>query len=313
MDRVGLFGIALAAALALGCKTEPPATAKPTAEASATSTSASGGAPAIGGARPVRFVHAPKGARAPMPLVLVLHGYGGDGRDGDGYFELGAMAEREGLVVLAPDGTRDATGHRFWNAVDGCCDFEKRGVDDVAYLTGLVDEAAKAFPVDPKRVYAVGLSNGGAMAMRLACDASERFAAVVSVAGPFYTEADRCRPREPVAVRHVHGTSDSVVPYAGGPPPPGLHPSARAARFPHAEEITRGFASRNGCAAPPVTDAPIDFDAAVPGEETIVTRYGQCRGGADVEHWKLRGSDHVPSPKRFGATTLAFLRAHAKP
>lgn len=307
VQRAGIVALALVALVAVvgaGCKTEPPP-APSAREVSATSARPSD-AP-----RPVRFVHAPAAPAGPLPLVLVLHGYGGDARDADAYFELGAMAEREGLVVVVPDGTLDSTGSRFWNAVDGCCDFEGRGVDDVAYLVGLVDDAAKRHPVDPKRVYAVGLSNGGAMAMRLACDASERFAAVLSVAGPFFADPERCKPKVPVAVRHVHGTSDRIVPFAGGFPPPGLHPRARV-RFPGAEDVAAAWARRNGCGKPAPAAPAFDFDGAVAGPETTATRWESCASGADVELWRMEGSAHVPRPIRFGETTLAFLRAHAR-
>lgn len=303
VKRAGVALLAPLAILAAACRTEPPPAPAPREAASASARPPS--------ERPVRFVHAPKAPAGPTPLVLVLHGYGGDARDADGYFELGAMAEREGLVVVVPDGTIDSTGSRFWNAVDGCCDFEKRGVDDVAYLVGLVDDAAKRFPIDPARVYAVGLSNGGAMAMRLACDASERFAAVVSVAGPFYADPERCKPAVPVAVRHVHGTSDRIVPFAGGLPPPGLHPNARV-RFPGAEDVTAAWARRNGCGKPAPAGPAFDFDAAVAGAETTATRWEGCARGADVELWRMEGSAHVPRPLRFGETTLTFLRAHAR-
>ena len=147
----------------------------------------------------------------------MLHGYGASGLFQNLYLRLGDIADEEGFFIAAPDGTLDATQKRFWNATDLCCDFEKTGVDDVRYLTGLVSEIRAAYAIDPKRIYIVGHSNGGAMAYRLACDASEQFAAIVSLAGPFFEDVKRCAPSSPVAVQHMHGTADEVVPYDGGP------------------------------------------------------------------------------------------------
>ncbi len=278
----------------------PTASVATTADAAATSL----------GDRPLRVAIAST-RKEPAPLVLVLHGYGGDGRDVLAWSGLAPLAEPGGFHVLAPDGTVDSTGRRFWNAVDGCCNFEGRAVDDVAYLLGLVDAFAKEHPVDLRRVYAVGLSNGGAMALRLACDASDRVAAVVSFAGTFFRDAARCTPKVPVSIRHLHGTADRVVPYAGGSIVHGIHPLAKGT-LPSAERIVDAWARLHGCTT--VEQAPpIDLDPSLEGAETTVLRRGGCAGGSVVELLTVQGGVHVPRlGPAFPASTWAFLSEHAR-
>src|SRR5581483_722726 len=115
------------------------------------------------------------------------------------------------LLYAFPDGTFDRHGDRFWNATDACCDFDETGVDDVAYFRAIVDDVASRYTIDPRRVYAAGASNGGYMAHRVACDAADRVAAVVSVDGANWKDPARCRPSEPVAVLEVHADTDEVV------------------------------------------------------------------------------------------------------
>lgn len=271
--------------------------------------------PTFGGARPLEVFRVPAGydRSKPAPLVLVLHGYGASGLLQNLYFHLADIADEEGFFIAAPDGTTDGTQKKFWNATDVCCDFAKTGVDDVGYLTGLVAEIRAAYAIDPKRIYVVGHSNGGAMAYRLACDASDQFAAIVSLAGPFFEDVKRCAPSGPVAVQHMHGTADETVPYDGGVLA-SVSPGA-GVKEPSAPSIVSTWAALNHCTAPAVEDPPIDLDGNIVGAETKVTRYGSCAAGSDVVLWTMQGSPHIPgnlvadAPRRI----YSFLKAHPKP
>lgn len=269
----------------------------------------------FGGARPVSLFHVPAGydASKPAPLVLLLHGYGASGRLQEAYFRLLDVADTEGFFLVSPDGTLDSTQHRFWNAVDACCDFEGKGVDDVAYLTGLVAEIEKKYAIDPKRRFLVGHSNGGAMAYRLACDAADRFAAVVSLAGPFYFDPAKCRPTVPIAVLGIHGTADTTVPYDGGVLAT-AHPGADGT-LPSAVDTAKDWAAYDKCAATPATEAAMDLDGNIKGSETRVTHFTPCAAGGDVVLWSLDGSGHVPGNlvKGFPSLIYGFLKAHPKP
>jgi len=271
----------------------------------------------LGGARPVVATHVGKGLdpSKPAPLVLVLHGYGGTGGEQLGYFGLRAVADEAGFVIVAPDGTLDATGRRFWNATDTCCDFEEKNVDDVGYLVGLVEEVKKRRAIDPRRVYVVGLSNGGSMAMRLACDASTTFAAAISQAGLFFSDPARCAPKEPVSFRHLHGTADKLVPYEGGLLGGTIHPKAKPRTILSAKALVAAFAKADGCQAPLVElPAKIDLDVTQPGAETTVARHEGCAKGSAVELWTIAGAGHVPMGLgALGRVVWDFFAAHPKP
>ena len=129
---------------------------------------------------------------------------------------MNALADREGFIVVYPQGTGWLGVHRSWNA-GACCGYAmNRQIDDVAFIRALVDELLRAYPVDAQRIYVTGISNGGMMAYRLGCELSDRLAAIAPVAGALNTA---CTPTRPVSVIIFHGTADPYVPYAGGQGP----------------------------------------------------------------------------------------------
>lgn len=258
----------------------------------------------IGGTRPVRAFR-PAKQQGPAAIILVLHGYGGEGPSQLDWFGVGSL---DAAHVVAPDGTLDGTGHRFWNANDTCCDFEAHRVDDVKYLLSLVDDVAANHAVDRARVYAVGLSNGGAMALRLACDAADKIAAVVSIAAPMPQNVT-CTPSRPVAFRQLHGTADPLVKFNGGARVK-VHPNAQGLLAP-VPAVADVLAKANGCGTF-AEERTLDIDRSVPGAETSVLRATDCKPGGETELWVMRGSTHVP-PKFasvFVEETWKFLSSH---
>ncbi|GAC1633149.1 MAG: hypothetical protein NVS9B10_28250 [Nevskia sp.] len=180
----------------------------------------------IGGRTRTYSLHVPSsvaGRRDPLALVVALHGGGGNGDANEQQTGFNALADREGFIVVHPDGTGPARlllnafgkGRLYtWNA-GSCCGYAvEHGIDDVAYLRALVKTLQQRYPIDPRRIYATGLSNGGMMSYRLACEASDVFAAIGVVSGA-QTSAG-CQPAQPVSVIHFHGTADQNVPLAGG-------------------------------------------------------------------------------------------------
>jgi polyhydroxybutyrate depolymerase len=147
----------------------------------------------------------------PLPLLIVLHGLGSSGAGVRRYYHTDALADELGMLIAYPEGSV-AAGDDHW--------FEptKRSWNepDVAYLDALIDDLRAKQAIDPKRVYVAGLSNGGYMAYRYACERAERVAAIVVRSGVMRTDTSRCKPSEPVAVLHVHGTADRLLPYEGG-------------------------------------------------------------------------------------------------
>jgi polyhydroxybutyrate depolymerase len=267
-----------------------------------------------GGDRPLQLFRVPStyDKSKPAPLVMVLHGYGAGGIVQAAYFMLADIADEMGFFLIAPDGTIDSQGHRFWNATDTCCDLEGKHPDDVGYLMGLLKDISADYAIDPKRVYLVGHSNGGSMAFRLACDRADAFAAMVSLAGPFFSDPALCKPSAPVGVLHMQGTMDTDVPYDGGTIP---EPDGGTLVFPNAGAVVATWAHLDGCAATADTSAPpIDLEMSIPGAETTITQYPACQANGAAELWTIAGAPHIPGnfAKDFPRRIWTFLDAHAK-
>ncbi len=244
----------------------------------------------------------------PTPLVVLLHGYTATGATQDAYFHLSELAQQRTFLLALPDGTGPA-GRNFWNATDACCAFGQT-VDDVAYVTALIDDLKARYSVDPKRVFLVGHSNGGFMSHRMACDRSELIAGIVSLAGAVWADSARCNPTSPVNVLQVHGTLDSVIQYAGGSAVTGQPP------YPGAETTVSSWASKNRCTGSRLTSIGGDLDLVtdLPFSETQRESFTGCPDGAAAELWRIRGGSHVPSFNQEWANTLyTWLMAHPKP
>jgi len=241
----------------------------------------------LGGDRPSDWTVPPGYDGSPTPLILLVHGYGASGGAQSLYLGMERLARTRGFILITPDGTRDASDRLFWNATDACCDFGGVGVDDVAYLTGLVEEASSLVNVDPERVYAFGHSNGGFMSYRLACDSSETFTAIASLAGATYLDDARCTPAEPTSVLQIHGTEDDTIQYAG------------AEFFPSAQESVEVHAARASCSGTEDGDT-LDLVSSVDGEETTTTTWTGCDDGYAYELWTIEGGAHLPVFNREG-------------
>ncbi len=160
----------------------------------------------------------PPGARVgrPLPLVLALHGGGGNATLAESFFGLNPLAKKENFFVAYPEGSGRAVFGKVlgtWNAGSCCGPAHEKNVDDVGFLDRLIDEIARRFPVDRRRIYVTGMSNGAMMAYRLACALSEKIAAIAPVgAVGGFTD---CQPTRPVPTLHIHGLRDPCAPYAG--------------------------------------------------------------------------------------------------
>jgi polyhydroxybutyrate depolymerase len=252
-------------------------------------------------------LHVPPGSdgRQPLPLVVLLHGYGANGHLQDLFFPLRRHVEERGWLYAVPHGTVDRAGRRFWNATDACCNTWDVPVDDVAFLRAVVEDVARVHPVAPGRVFLVGHSNGGFMGLRMACDASDLVAGVVSVAGAAQEDAARCPAGAPVSVLQVHGSEDATILFEGG--------ETDRARYPSARATTDLFARRNGCQDDgPVEGAPLDLVGDV-ATETRRLEYPGCPGSGAVELWRVEGAGHLPAfNEAWGAHVLDWLEEHAR-
>ncbi len=287
--------------------TAPSTTPSPTAAASATLV--------VGGDRPVTVrVPSSYDASQPAPLLLLLHGYGASGAEIDRYFALADTAQRQGFVYATPEGTISSNGSRFWNGTDACCDFDHRGVDDVAYLSSVIADIQGALAIDPKRIAVVGHSNGGFMSYRMACERSDLVAAIVSLAGETFADTADCKPSEPVSVAQVQGTADEVVRFDGGGPF-----SADTGPHPGAMTTATTWATYDGCGPDAsLLSTKIDVDAGLSDgadpAETTVQEWSGCDGGATVQLWTIPSGRHSPAlTPAFGDAVIQFLVDHPKP
>jgi polyhydroxybutyrate depolymerase len=225
------------------------------------------------------------------PLLILLHGFGASGAVQSVYMGLDTRVDSKQYVLVAPDGTENLSGQKFWNATPACCapSDEDLQVDDVAYIRGLIEEAAATYSIDPERIGLVGHSNGGFMALRMACEASDLVTSVVSLAGSTFEDDLSCAPATyPVSVLTMHGTEDATIPYDGRQFDGGGYPSA--------PETTRRFAAHAGCNSTPVMAPNLDVLGGVAGAETEVLEYSNCTGDSDVTLWTLVDGPHIPFP-----------------
>jgi polyhydroxybutyrate depolymerase len=226
------------------------------------------------------LVHVPaKAAQGPVPLVLALHGGGGHAEfmADDARYGLVSAAEREGFVVAFPNGFSRLPRGRLatWNA-GGCCGAARdSGSDDVGFLRALVARVAAEHAIDRRRVLATGMSNGGMMAYRLACEAADLVAGIVPVAGtePF-VEASACKPSRPVNVLHIHARDDSHVAFDGGAGPDAVD-RKHVMDFVSVPETVARWRARGACRAEP--EVVLDR----PGARCL--RHPGCQGGVELQ------------------------------
>lgn len=242
----------------------------------------------------------------PMPLVVLLHGFGLTGPMQDDFFHFQALADTRGFLMVTPNGTSNAAGSPFWNATDACCGFGA-SVDDSSYLAAVIERVQADYVVDTQRVFLIGYSNGGFMSYRMACDHAEVIAAIVSISAATFLDPGRCEPAEPVSVVEIHGTDDGTITYDGG--------IFEGAGYPSALQTVAQWASSDQCNdMPTITGAAVDLDRTLTGKETNVLRYDRCAPGCAVELWTIAGGGHVPDPSSsFSNEVIDFLFAHPKP
>jgi polyhydroxybutyrate depolymerase len=258
----------------------------------------------------------------PLPLVILLHGYGGTGAGQEDYMGFRALAESRGFLYCSPDSLADQWGNQYWNATDGCCDFGATEVDDAGYLRALITEIEDRFAVDRKRVSLAGHSNGGFMSYRMACESADLIAGIASLAGMTFLDPARCQPTQPVNILHIHGTADNVVLPGGGALLASGAVAFPANMSPHPGvlQTIQTWAAYNH-AADPVTDPgpTLDLDLDVAGRETVITRYTSTQPGGAVESWSMLGGSHSPTlnngvtVSEFARRVVDWLLAHPKP
>lgn len=245
-----------------------------------------------GGRERSAIVHVPRRAseRPDLPVVVNFHGGGGHGANQQEYSLLDALAESENFVTVYPNGTGRLSGRLLtWNAGTCCAYSVINKIDDVGFVRALIEKIAEKFPVDRRRIYATGMSNGGMMAHRLAAEASDIVAAVAPVAGGMVLPT--IKSARAVPVLQIHSVDDPRALYSGGLGPP--FPLTKNQVFhPNIDKMIKHWAKHNGCAAEPMA-ADWRVDRTPRGHSATQYVFPDCRDGAAVVLWKLTGAGHV--------------------
>jgi polyhydroxybutyrate depolymerase len=247
------------------------------------------------------LVHIPKsydGTKA-VPVVLAFHGGGSNAQVMVQFCGLNDKADQEGFIVVYPSGTGRLEKLLTFNA-GNCCGYAmEQKVDDVAFTRALLDDLGKAAKVDPKRVYATGMSNGAMISYLLASELSDRIAAIAPVGAPMGTE--KWNPKRPVSVIHFHGTDDQFAPFKGG-----KGKGVSGTDFYSVDHSIRAWVKANGCKEEPtITKLPKKVDD---GTAVEVKTYGGGKDGSEVVLVVIESGGHTwpgrePKVKFLGKST----------
>lgn len=215
------------------------------------------------------YVPQAHGGADPLPLVLNFHGLTSDSMSQEAFSQFDPVAEAAGVVAVYPEGIENS-----WNAGNCCGNAMEDAVDDVGFVRSLVATLGETVCIDERRIYATGMSNGGFLSYRLACEASDIFAAIAPVAAALGVDPESCNPERPVPAMHFHGTEDQLVPYDGG----------GVIDVPSASDNIHAWSERNGCAP----NSAVTLEVAPVTCET----WSGCEDGGAVVLCTAEGAGH---------------------
>lgn len=225
----------------------------------------------------------------PAALLFALHGGGGQGvnmvRLTKGGFN--TLSDKEGFIVIYPNGIE-----KNWNDGRGVTKYraQRENIDDVSFISALIDHIAEEYNIDLNRVYATGISNGAMMSLRLACELTDRIAAVAPVVGAMPVNLTfTCRPSKPISLLFINGMNDPLVPWNGGSV---RFLRQRLGRVVSVPETVSLWASHDRCPPEPTTTQEPDSD---PEDGTTVKRdvYGPCSDGTEVIFYSVVNGGHA--------------------
>ena len=215
------------------------------------------------------YIPASYSAGNEAPLLFNFHGYTSNAWQQAFYSNFNTVADDEGFIIVYPEGTLDNTGTSHWNVGWG-----GSTVDDIGFTESLMDSISKEYSINQDRIYSTGMSNGGFMSYQLACELSDRIAAIASVTGSMNTGwFNSCNPNHPMPIMEIHGTADGNVPYATIP------------------SIMDFWANFNNCnSSAIVTNVPNTSTTDGCTAEHQIWENGT--NGATVEHYKIIDGEH---------------------
>ena len=223
----------------------------------------------------------------PTPLLIVLHGGGGTGQGMTKLTDFNAIADRENFIVVYPDGFEN-----HWNDGRGVQRYraQLQNVDDVGFISSLIDHLSGELNIDAKMIYVTGISNGAMMSHRLGCELSQKIAAIAPVAGNMPIDmASICTPSRPVSVLIINGTEDPLVPWTGGDVHFG---QIKLGQVLSVADTVKFWVMNDKCTSSPLVEQLPYKD---PSDGTIVRKetYGGCEDGAEVVLYAVEGGGHT--------------------
>lgn len=222
----------------------------------------------------------------PTPLVLVFHGGGGSAKKMINLTDFNSLSDEEGFIVVYPEGVEN-----HWN--DGRVLQEYRAhrepIDDVTFVSTLIDHLSQQYNIDETRIYAAGISNGAMMSCRLACELSEKIAAVAMVAGAMPEEfSEYCSPSKPISVAIINGTEDPLVLWEGGEIQAGVRDLGSTLSVP---DTVMYWVTHNNCSTEPVvTWLPDIYDDGTRVRKEV---YNHGKEGTEVILYAIEGGGHT--------------------
>lgn len=219
----------------------------------------------------------------PTPLVFNFHGYTSNAFEQLNYGDFRPIADTAGFIIVHPQGTVDLLGNTHFNVGWGTSQ-----INDIGFAGALIDSLSAMYNIDQDRVYSTGMSNGGFMSYYLACELSERIAAIASVTGSMnITHLANCSPSHPMPVMEIHGTADATVPYTGN------------IIFGTTPATIAYWVNYNNCESVPTILAIEDADT---GDGCTAEHQIHADGdnGVTVEHYKIIDGQHTWPGSAFG-------------
>ncbi|MBT8305724.1 MAG: prolyl oligopeptidase family serine peptidase [Maribacter sp.] len=243
------------------------------------------------------IVHLPPAAKIqqPIPLLFHIHGGGGTAKGTPGltFGRFNELADRDGFIVVYPNAIaknwndgRSLEGVKAW----------KENIDDVGFITAILDELKQKYPIDTSRIFTTGMSNGGFMSSRLLCDRADIFRGGAILTASLSSDyIPKCTPENPVAVMVMNGTDDPLVPYDGG--------QIKVFRKTRGEivstdEIMDFWKEKNGCLLKKDTVELPDKDAD--GTTVSIEEYTNCEDQGALVLYRINGGGHTwPGGKQY--------------
>jgi len=228
-----------------------------------------------------------------FPLIIALHGGGSSWRkfnNGTTKHTLDIETNKQNIIYILPQAI-----NKHWN--DGRGTFSEDSPDDVEFISQLISFAIDKYKVDPKKIYIVGMSNGGMMAIRLAIELSDKIKAVAAVSALLNTKIRFKEPKKSVSFLLIHGTEDPVIPFKGGDIKAFSFTKSRG-KVVSARKTIDYFLNHNVCSTRPIKT----FQDKRPFDKTSINveLYNRCYGSSQVELIQVNDGGHAwPGGKQY--------------